>query len=178
MFYRAELYETCGGNEQSPINIDYNSENGFDAYSTELNNLNISYNIGFNTLLDLWNWNNNEYIYHFAATNNGHSIALAPIDSFGNQLNTKENGFIARLPNIFGISNTNEFCLHSFHFHWGEYNTEGSEHTIYGINYPAEIHFVHFSCDYDNLTHALNDVENLEDQRVLAVIGFLFELVC
>ena len=178
-FYWQDLYDDCGGDEQSPININYDATNGFITYASELEALSISSNVSGNTLLDVWNWNNDEYIYHFQATNNGHSIALVPIDSEGNELNTATNGFIATLPNIFGSSTTaEEYCLHSFHFHWGEFSSQGSEHTIYGMNYPAEIHFVHFSCNYDTLTDALAAVDDLDDKRVLAVVGFLFEVVC
>lgn len=35
------------------------------------------------------------------------------------------------------------FDLHSFHFHWGETEAEGSEHSIDGQHYPLELHIIH-----------------------------------
>ena len=77
------------------------------------------------------------------------------MDNGSNELRTKENGYIAKLSNIFGASDTQEFGVDSFHFHWGEFNSDRSEHTQYGIQYPAEIHFVHYCCDFDTLSDAV-----------------------
>jgi carbonic anhydrase len=51
------------------------------------------------------------------------------------------------------------FRLLQFHFHWGENDFQGSEHTINGRKFPLEVHFVHIS-----------------NGGGLKVLGFLFEL--
>ena len=50
------------------------------------------------------------------------------------------------VPDTKGASVTNkfgEYILQQFHFHWGRNSFEGSEHTVDGEQYAAEIHFVH-----------------------------------
>ena len=36
-----------------------------------------------------------------------------------------------------------KFLLWQFHFHWGKDDTQGSEHTVNGREFPMEVHFVH-----------------------------------
>ncbi|KAG0700929.1 Carbonic anhydrase 2 [Chionoecetes opilio] len=38
-----------------------------------------------------------------------------------------------------------EYVLEQFHPHWGKVNERGSEHTIDGACYPAELHLVHWN---------------------------------
>ena len=168
-------FEDCSGSFQTPINIDYNTPlDGFDEFESELEALNIS--TDGRTFLTQWDWNG-EFIQHFEVTNNGHSLKFAPIDAEGNTL-SGSNESIARLTNMFAneMDSASEFCLDSFHFHWGEHDTDGSEHTQYGVQYPAEIHFVHYNCDYPGINEAVTD-DSVEDTYVLAVVGFLFEVV-
>ena len=40
-------------------------------------------------------------------------------------------------------SNFTEYRLWQIHFHWGPDDNSGSEHTIDGQKFPAEVHFVH-----------------------------------
>ncbi len=67
--------------------------------------------------------------------------------------------------------NGNEFRarLAQFHFHWGDDNTKGSEHTYGGQAYPLEVHLVHLNMAYDmskdHLTHGDGAL----------VIGIMFE---
>ena len=82
------------------------------------------------------------------------------------------------LPNHFyydTLGTNKNYCMHSLHFHWSTDNSQGSEHTINGKEYPLCVHFVHFSCDYATLTDALTDT-NASDPYVLAVVGVIFEL--
>ena len=172
-------YEECSGSLQTPINIDYNTPlDGFDEFESELANVNIT--TDGRTFLSQWNWINGQFIQHFQVSNNGHSVKFSPIDAEGNSL-SGNNDSVARLTNIFSNGTKNdspkEFCLDSFHFHWGEHNTDGSEHTQYGVQYPAEIHFVHYSCDYPDIGSAIAAINTLEDTYVLAVVGFMFEIV-
>ena len=61
-----------------------------------------------------------------------------------------------------------------FHFHWGDATgAKGSEHTLYGKQFDAELHFVHFNtkCGRD-LTEALT---NCAGHDALAVLGVFIE---
>ena len=60
------------------------------------------------------------------AKNNGHSINF--------KLITQDAKF---------INHKGTYVLHQFHLHWGQQTGEGSEHTLNGKQYEAEIHFVH-----------------------------------
>ena len=60
------------------------------------------------------------------AKNNGHSINFSPATHDGKFINHKGT-----------------YALHQFHIHWGRKSGEGSEHTLNGKQYEAEIHFVH-----------------------------------
>ena len=57
-----------------------------------------------------------------------------------------------------------------FHWHWGSVSTQGSEHTIDGKEYPAEIHFVHFNKKYGDISTAVSKSDGL------AVLGFFYEV--
>ncbi|XP_031556903.1 carbonic anhydrase 2-like [Actinia tenebrosa] len=91
----------------------------------------------------------------FKVTNNGHSYSV----------------FLA--PNTFSVSEgglTGEFTTVQFHFHWGSDNNKGSEHTVDGKKYPAEMHFVSFNKKYSEINEAL------EHDDGLAVLGVIFEV--
>ena len=54
----------------------------------------------------------------------------------------------------------------------------GSEHTFDGKRYELEIHFVHYSCDYNNISKALEPSQNgieILDPYTLGVIGVMAE---
>ncbi|XP_015918786.2 carbonic anhydrase 2-like [Parasteatoda tepidariorum] len=74
--------------------------------------------------------------------NNGHTIAITPRDGTRRSLD---------------LDNVN-YSLESFHFHWGNLSTKGSEHEINGRKYAMEAHFVHRN-----------------DQGEIAVVGVFFE---
>ena len=116
-FHWADLYEDCGGDTQSPINIHKNTGDGFSAFSSELSSYAVGTNEKHKAFLNLWDWNE-EFVHHSSITNNGHSVAFVPMDNALNELRTKENGYIAKLSNIFGTSDTQEFGVDSFHLHW------------------------------------------------------------
>lgn len=60
-----------------------------------------------------------------------------------------------------------------FHFHWGSVNSQGSEHTLNQVEYPAELHIVHYnSDDYDDVNAALKS----NDGDALAVLGVFIEV--
>ncbi|XP_063469116.1 carbonic anhydrase 5A, mitochondrial isoform X11 [Symphalangus syndactylus] len=65
----------------------------------------------------------------------------------------------------------NHYRLKQFHFHWGAVNEEGSEHTVDGHTYPAELHLVHWnSVKYQNYKEAVLG------ENGLAVIGVFLKL--
>ena len=61
------------------------------------------------------------------------------------------------------------FRLQQFHFHWGISENTGSEHTVDGVAYPLEVHFVHY-----NDAYVFGDAA--AQPMGLAVIGILFEV--
>uniref|UniRef100_A0A7N9DFN1 Carbonic anhydrase n=1 Tax=Macaca fascicularis TaxID=9541 RepID=A0A7N9DFN1_MACFA len=65
----------------------------------------------------------------------------------------------------------NHYRLKQFHFHWGAVNEAGSEHTVDGHAYPAELHLVHWnSVKYQNYQEAV------VGENGLAVIGVFLKL--
>jgi len=47
------------------------------------------------------------------------------------------------------------YALDQFHFHWGEHDGEGSEHSLDGEFYPLEMHMVHVNEAYADASEAL-----------------------
>ena len=95
--------------------------------------------------------------------NNGHSVQFTLTSTVSEQ----------RRPLITGsFPTSNDYILEQFHFHWGSVGSDvGSEHTIDGQSYPAEIHFVHYNEKYANVAEAVKHEDGL------AVVGFFFEIV-
>jgi len=65
-------------------------------------------------------------------------------------INMYSNGFsivlVAKegpVPSISGGPLKDRYNFNSMHFHWGDHNTEGSEHTIRNKTFPMELHAVH-----------------------------------
>jgi len=142
----------------------------------------------------------------FKIKNNGYSFNLIPAEEVTDAecewtetsddgkhyklLNSNETA-IGRFPNYFypdyldGDHHT--FCLHGLHFHWGLTDDTGSEHTINGHQYPLEVHFVHFSCNIQDLGTTLSRwpyQQNITDASLngydvheVAVIGVFFDIV-
>lgn len=54
-----------------------------------------------------------------------------------------------------------EFKLAQFHFHWGEDNNCGSEHTLNGRSFPAEVHLVHYNTAYGTIGEAVDKPDGL-----------------
>ncbi|XP_041103105.1 carbonic anhydrase [Polyodon spathula] len=64
--------------------------------------------------------------------NNGHSFQVDFVDS-------DDRSVLKGGP----VSGT--YRLRQFHFHWGSSDEHGSEHTVEGKKYPAELHLVHWN---------------------------------
>jgi carbonic anhydrase len=106
-------YDECEGEAQSPIDI----RTSHVKYNSNLSPLSLN---GYTTNISLYVWN---------FTHNGHTIVAYPPP-------------LARL-SMSGANLPEVFYLVQFHFHWGYNAYQGSEHTIDGIKYPLEIHFLH-----------------------------------
>ncbi|KAH3812017.1 carbonic anhydrase 2-like [Dreissena polymorpha] len=62
------------------------------------------------------------------------------------------------------------YRLEQFHLHWGSCDNRGSEHTINGRAFAAELHFVHWNC------HKYNSLAEAADKpNGLAVIGVMIQ---
>ena len=54
-----------------------------------------------------------------------------------------------------------------FHLHWAKNGSNGgSEHTLNGVQYFAELHIVHYDTQYESISDAVNK------DAGLAVLGF------
>lgn len=87
-------------------------------------------------------------------TNTGHSVKVNPISD----------------ASVTGGNLTDVYIFHQFHFHWGATKTRGSEHTVDGVAFPAELHLVHYRKSYGSMKEAL------QHSRGVAVISVLLEL--
>ncbi|XP_076125918.1 carbonic anhydrase 5A, mitochondrial isoform X2 [Alosa pseudoharengus] len=64
-----------------------------------------------------------------------------------------------------------QFRLCQFHFHWGESNAWGSEHSIDRRLFPAELHLVHWNSDKYSLFE-----EAVMEENGLGVVGVFLKL--
>ncbi|XP_059338416.1 carbonic anhydrase 12 [Ammospiza nelsoni] len=91
----------------------------------------------------------------FTLINNGHSVKmyLSPAMSIRN------------LPF--------EYTASQLHLHWGNQNkSEGSEHTVGGKHFAAELHIVHYNSEkYPDITAAMDKADGLAVLAVLLEIG-------
>lgn len=89
--------------------------------------------------------------------NNGHSVQVTFLDE--EDTSTLKEGPI-----------TGTYRLKQFHFHWGSSDDKGSEHTVDGKMYPAELHLVHWNTKYPNFGEAASKSDGL------AVVGVFLEI--
>ncbi|XP_017571488.1 carbonic anhydrase 2 [Pygocentrus nattereri] len=89
--------------------------------------------------------------------NNGHSVQVTFADD-------TDSSSLTGGP----ISGT--YRLKQFHFHWGSSDDKGSEHTVDGKTYPAELHLVHWNTAYPSFGEAVDKSDGL------AVIGVFLEI--
>ncbi|XP_070841836.1 carbonic anhydrase 1-like [Chaetodon trifascialis] len=90
--------------------------------------------------------------------NNGHSFQVTFLDD--SDSSTLTDGPIS------GI-----YRLKQFHFHWGGSDDKGSEHTVAGTMYPAELHLVHWNTKYTSFGEAANQPDGLAVVGVFLQIG-------
>ncbi|KAK8728943.1 hypothetical protein OTU49_008888 [Cherax quadricarinatus] len=70
-----------------------------------------------------------------------------------------------------GPLGTDEYVLEQFHCHWGKTNDKGSEHTVNGKCYAAELHLVHW-----NKSKFSSFAEAASSDGGLAVLGMFLEV--
>ncbi|XP_071522340.1 uncharacterized protein [Panulirus ornatus] len=63
------------------------------------------------------------------------------------------------------------FAFLQFHFHWGATNRRGSEHTIDGKRFPAELHLVHYNTEYGSVEEAVKYEDGLAVLGIMLVIS-------
>ncbi|XP_037550004.1 carbonic anhydrase 1 [Nematolebias whitei] len=90
--------------------------------------------------------------------NNGHSFQVTFADDTNSSILT--NGPIS------GI-----YRLKQFHLHWGASDEKGSEHTVAGKKYPAELHLVHWNTKYGSFNEAASKPDGLAVVGVFLTIG-------
>ncbi|KAK5878170.1 hypothetical protein CesoFtcFv8_025603 [Champsocephalus esox] len=90
--------------------------------------------------------------------NNGHSFQVTFADD--SDSSTLKEGPIS------GV-----YRLKQFHFHWGASNDKGSEHTVAGTKYPAELHLVHWNTKYPSFGEAASKPDGLAVVGVFLKIG-------
>ncbi|RXN24696.1 carbonic anhydrase 1 [Labeo rohita] len=88
--------------------------------------------------------------------NNGHSFQVTFADN--DDSSTLTEGPIS-----------GKYRLKQFHFHWGASDDKGSEHTVDGKCYPAELHLVHWNTEYPSFGEAASKPDGL------AVVGVFLE---
>ncbi|KAI9563220.1 alpha-carbonic anhydrase [Daphnia sinensis] len=117
-------FPTCGGKQQSPINIQPNL-----TVITSYPNFKF-HNYGFVEGMEL--------------INNGHSAAY----------NLPINYPKKKTPHISGGGLDGIYQFAQIHMHWGNDSSKGSEHLIKSKSYPAEMHLVHWNVKYGSFAEA------------------------
>ncbi|XP_053571147.1 carbonic anhydrase 2 [Bombina bombina] len=90
--------------------------------------------------------------------NNGHAFNVEFDDS--------EDKSVLR-----GGALTGTYRLKQFHFHWGSCDDHGSEHTVDGVEYAAELHLVHWNTKYANFGQAVKHCDGLAVVGVFLQVG-------
>jgi len=100
-------------------------------------------------------------------TNNGHTLQVNVMG--GETCPTCGDG----MPRVTGSTmGSSVFEVAQFHFHWGNTSDIGSEHTLDGAYYPAEMHIVTWNTSYGTFGDAVAS----EEYGSLAVLGFFLEV--
>ncbi|NXE95873.1 CAH9 anhydrase, partial [Menura novaehollandiae] len=90
------------------------------------------------------------------------------------KLKMKNNGHtvVLELPESLALTGgyAQQYRAVQLHLHWGSPSGPGSEHTINGRRFAAEIHVVHYNTKYNNLTEAKVQPDGL------AVLGAFLEV--
>ena len=76
-------------------------------------------------------------------------------------------------PILSGGGLTHKYKFSQVHFHWGQKNSEGSEHRVGNISFPMEMHLVHYKAVHSTIKEALE--EGAPDS--LAVLAVFLQVV-
>ncbi|XP_063727898.1 carbonic anhydrase 2-like [Symsagittifera roscoffensis] len=99
------------------------------------------------------------------ASDLGANIASAELENKGYTMQMTDAAYTTSSMTISGADlPMSDYAFWQFHFHWGTTDDPGSEHTVNGKRYPAEVHFV-FKSKSTGLT----------DPNSLAVLGFFID---
>lgn len=104
----------------------------------------------------LVNYANTPAGVNFTALNNGHSLKVS---------------FDSKMYNVSGGGLPGIYTTVQFHLHWGSNNNQGSEHTLDGKKFSAELHFVSMNTKYSNLSEALGHSDGLAVLGVFLKVG-------
>ncbi|KAL7984204.1 hypothetical protein Chor_002774 [Crotalus horridus] len=63
------------------------------------------------------------------------------------------------------------YKLKQFHIHWGSCEGQGSEHTVDGVKYDAELHLVHWNTKYGAFEEAVKNPDGLAVVGVFLKVG-------
>ncbi|KAL4234208.1 carbonic anhydrase [Mactra antiquata] len=64
-----------------------------------------------------------------------------------------------------------KYLLGQFHLHWGSSDDKGSEHTIDGKQFSAELHLVHYKKEYGSISNAADKKDGLAVLGVMITPG-------
>ncbi|NWT20027.1 CAH9 anhydrase, partial [Vireo altiloquus] len=91
------------------------------------------------------------------------------------QLKLKNNGHtvVLELPESLALTGgyAQQYRAVQLHLHWGSPLGPGSEHTINGRRFPAEIHVVHYNTKYDSFTDAMVHLDGLAVLAAFLEVG-------
>ncbi|CAO2579949.1 Carbonic anhydrase 3 [Lemmus lemmus] len=86
----------------------------------------------------------------------------------------REGGLISHLIILFTVLRggplSGPYRLRQFHLHWGSSDDHGSEHTVDGVKYAAELHLVHWNPKYNTFGEALKQPDGI------AVVGIFLKI--
>lgn len=102
------------------------------------------------------------------------AITYCPEDSL--ELENPGLSFKANISKDCGLTGgplgSTKFKLVQFHFHWGHEDKDGSEHTVDGKMYPAELHLVHYNADkYASFGDAVAQSDGLAVLGIFLKVG-------
>ena len=119
----------CGHKQQSPILIDPADFEDADTCSVPLE------------------WHVDDTVYSWTVSHkgeHGHTLSISNDDA-------KSDVYLMNSFQYDGNEQHEKYKLYSFHFHWGPGALNGSEHRFEGTTTTFEVHFVHYSSDYDDI---------------------------
>ncbi|XP_066404105.1 carbonic anhydrase 13-like isoform X1 [Molothrus aeneus] len=145
-----EVFPVANGDRQSPIDIKTEET----KYDPSLRPLNPSYDPASAKII----------------LNNGHSTSVEFDDTVNKS--ALELGQVCNCLLLTGGPLSGTYRLRQIHFHWGSNDEAGSEHTVDGMKYAAELHVVHWNAEkYSSFVEAACQSDGLAVMAVFLKIG-------